>query len=391
MTLLRLVRRNLGAHPARAALLFAFAALTVFLFVFLRSILTTLDEAVRAAPSDLVFVQSGVGMLAELPTSYRAAIEQIEGVESVCRSSWFGGIYRDPSNAFPSLATDLDAFLGMYRELEVPDDQRRALLEDRRGCVIGRRLADRFGLRLGDTIPLLGTLYPLPDGRAWEFVVRAIYRSNDPAFPETLHLFHWSYLDDTRRTIPSAEESAGLVNVFMVKVVHGRDIAAVSAAIDARYARGPQRTLTQTEQAHREGEIAMLGEIPAYLGLVSGTALVAMLLAVINAMGISARERRPQAGLLQALGFADHVSGRLLLVESLLVVGLGGVLGVVLGMACVPAWRALLGDTLSTYAVRQDTVLYGCAVSAGIAFLGGLPPAIRIARTRALDVLRQEG
>jgi putative ABC transport system permease protein len=389
VSLLRLVRRNVGAHPARSALLAAFAALTLFLAVFLRSVLTTLDDVVRSASSNRLTVQSAVGLFAELPSSYRPEVEGLEGVASVARVSWFGGVYRDPSNAFPSIGVDLPEFLGMFPELQIPDDQRDALLSDPRGCLLGRALAERFGLEVGDPLPLLGTSHPLPGGAAWDFTVRAIYVSKDVAFPESLHAFSWATFDETRREADPLDPRS-TATFFFVRVEDGARAADVAAAIDARYENGPQRTQTQPEQAGRAERISLLGQIPTYLGLVGGTSLVAMLLAVVNAMGIAARERRADVGILKSLGFRDRAAVALVLLESLGVVGLGGAAGTAVAALSVPAWRRAFGEQLSAYSVRPETVVLGCAVSVLIALLGALPSALRLSRVRPVEVLRAE-
>jgi putative ABC transport system permease protein len=387
-----LVWRNVCARPVRSALLFGFVAISLFLFVFLRSVLTTLDDVIHAASPRRLTVQSGVGLFAELPTSYAETLRELDGVEDVCRTSWFGGVYRDPSQAFPSMAVDLEPFLRMYPEVRIAPEERTALLEDGRGCLIGRQLAERHGLALGSPLPLLGTLYPRPDGSAWDFVVRAIYRSEDPAFPETLHLFHWAYLDEARRDAAdlAGTDEASQVTAFLLLLESRRDSAVVAEEVDARYADGPQRTHTQTEAAHRAEEVAMLGDLPRYLRVVAGTALVAVLLAVVNAMAIAGRARAEQVGVLKALGFRDPAAARLVLLESLVVVGAGGAAGTLVAVVSESAWRHVLGATFSFYTVRVDTVVLAALASVAIALAGALPPALRLARARPLDVLRLE-
>lgn len=387
---LLLVRRNLGAHPVRSALLFAFGALSLFLCVFLRSVLTTLDDVIAGASPRRLMVQSGVGLFTELPTSYAESLVAVPGVASTCRTSWFGGTYRDGAEAFPSLAVDLEAFLRIYPELSITPAERAAVLADRRGCILGRHLAQRLHLGVGDRMPIFGTLYPRPDGGAWEFIVRAIYVSDDPAFPESIHLFHWIYLDEGRREIAADRDAGSSVSAFVVEMAPGHAASEVSAAIDARYDRGPQRTHTQTEAAHRAEEIAHLGSLPRYLEVVGWTALAAMLLAVINAMAIAGRERSAQIGVLKALGFGGRTAAGLVTLESLVVVGGGGAAGVGLALASQGWWRDLLGGSFSVYTVRTGTAVAGVLVAAAVAALGSLPPAIRLARARPLDVLRLE-
>ena len=109
-----------------------------------------------------------LGLVFNLPLSYKARIEGVEGVKRVSINAWFGGSLpaekeevdaedssstTDWSNFFPNLAVEPEPFLAMYPEYELPPDQFQAFLQDLRGCVIGRKLADKYGWEVSDTEP----------------------------------------------------------------------------------------------------------------------------------------------------------------------------------------------------------------------------------------------
>jgi putative ABC transport system permease protein len=392
VTLRRLVLRNLLRHPVRSGLLFGFALLSLFVGVFLRSIVTTLSEAVRHAATNRLTVQSAVSLFAEVPAIYRDAIAAIPGVESVNRWSWFAGTYRDPENFFPRMAVDMDVLFRQYPEVGVSEAERRAVLEDRRGCLIGIGLAKQYGFKLGDTIPIIGTLYTTSDGLPWEFTVRAIYRSLDPSFNDKIMFLHWEFLDEVRRTMPDivAGPMGPTVTLYMLKVAPGSDAVEVATAVDQRYAAGPTRTHTQTESAFRAERISSLGNVTTLLGWIGSAVLLAMLLSVANAMGIAASERSRDVGILKALGFPDGTASRILLFESLTVVGTGGVAGAALAWATAGTLRTALVGMLPSYAVLPRTVALGAVVALCLGFAGGLVPALRMARVSPLEVLRED-
>jgi putative ABC transport system permease protein len=392
VTLRRLVLRNLLRHPVRSGLLFGFALLSLFVGVFLRSIVTTLSEAVRHAATNRLTVQSAVSLFAEVPSSYRDGIASTPGVESVNRWSWFAGTYRDPSHFFPRMAVDMDVLFRQYPEIGVAEAERRAVLEDRRGCMVGSGLAEKYGFALGDTIPIIGTIYTTQDGRPWEFTVRAIYRSLDPSFNDKVMFLHWEFLDEVRRTMPDVAQGpmGPTVTLYMLKVAPGSDAVEVATAVDRRYAAGPTRTHTQTESAFRAERISALGNVTTLLGWIGSAVFLAMLLSVANAMGIAASERSREVGILKALGFPDGTASRILLLESLTVVGTGGVAGAVLAWATAPVVRRALVGMLPSYAVLPGTVALGAAVAAGLGLVGGIAPALRMARVSPLAVLRED-
>ncbi len=333
-------------------------------------------------------VQSGVGPMAELPSSYLDTIRELPGVASVARWSWFGGKLPGDDAFFACMAVDLEVALAQYPEFVLPPGQREAALADRRGVVVGAALARRRGWRLGDTVPVEGTLYPLDDGRAWELTVRGIYRSTDASLPEVVVFMHWEHLEETRRRLRYGALTAATVSAFSVRTAPGWRAADVCALVDARYAAGPVRTYTQTERMHRAEEVSMLTTMLGYLGFLGGVVVFATLLLVGNAMGITVAERRKEAGILRALGFPDHVVSRLVVLESVAVVGLGGSLGTALSVAVGPLVRRLL--TFGGYSVRPDTIALAVAVSLALGLVGSLAPAIRLGRVRPVEVFREE-
>jgi putative ABC transport system permease protein len=392
MTVGRLVARNLMRHPIRVALTLLFSLLALFLFAFLRSIVTTLDSAVSGAATDRVAVQSATSLYVALPIAYREKIAAIPGVESVQPWTWFGGLYRDRSGFFAQFGCDLEVLLHQYPEIEIVAGDRDALLHDRngKGCLIGRGLANKWGWKVGDTVPLMGTIYALEKNQAWEFTVQAIYASHRPNIDEKTMFFHWDHLFETAKTLRAYSGKGQLVSVYMVKVTKGTPPEEVIDAIDDKFSGGPQKTRTMTEAQFQAQFVSMLGSVPTLLSWIGGAVMFAILFSVVNTMGIAARERARDVGILKALGFRDAVPGRLLLLESMAVVGTGGLLGLGLAFLSVPMFRDLFGMNLPNYHVRPETAVVGAAIALAIGFLGGILPAVRMRMASAVAILREE-
>jgi putative ABC transport system permease protein len=388
-----LVWRNLLRHPARAALTFLFAALALFLFVFLRSTVTTLRAAVSQAASNRLATQSAVSLFVAMPQSYRARIAQVPGVESVGPWTWFGGWHKDDGEFWAQFAVDRALTFDQYPELVVPDDQRAALLADRQGAMIGVDLAREFDWEVGDRVAITSRIYGLP-GKAWEFNIRAVYRSTKPNLDEKTMFFSDEYFQDERDRFGAElglEASGQDVNVYMVKVADGHRSEDVGLAIDAVYENGPQKTRTQTEAAFQAQFVSMMGNIPVFLAWIGGAVLFAIFFSVLNTAQMASRERARDVGILKALGFSDGLAARLLLAEALLIVGAGGVVGTALGFATQSVFRRLFGTQIPNYFVEPATLAMGVGVALAIGFLGGLFPAMRLARLRPVQVFREEG
>ena len=394
MSVWKLVWRNVMRHPVRAGLTFTFSALALFLFAFLYSVITTLDAAQKLASSSRVAVQSAVSLFVYMPESYEGKIAAVEGVESVSPWNWFGGYYkdRDNLNEFGQFAVKLETHLTQYPEIEIDPEQAKELLADKQGCLLGRDTAKKFGWKVGDKIPLIGTIYSLGQDSAWDFHLAATYHSTKANLDDKTMFFHWSYLLEMRRKIRAQGYSMGdqEVGIFMVKTKPGHRAEDVITAIDSMFDAGPQRTRTQTEAAFQAQFVSMLGGLPMFLSAIGGAVLFAIFFSVLNTSGMAARERSRDVGILKALGFPDALAARLLLAESMLVVGAGGILGVALAFASVPALRGAFGILIPNYFVEQRTGLIGVGIALAIGFVGGLVPALRLSRLRTVDVLRSE-
>jgi putative ABC transport system permease protein len=390
VNLFTLVRRNVWRHPVRSGLTFLFATLALFLFVFLRSAVTTLESAAKAAATNRLAVQSAVSLFVYMPYSYRARIAQVEGVESVNMWNWFGGYYREPENFFAQFATDMAVNLEQFPEIEVPPDQVAALLEDRKGALVGRALAEKFGWEPGKRVQLMATIYALRP--TWEFDVRAVYRSTRPNIDEMTMFFHWDYLQEAREGFKASgfDVADQDVGVFMVKVKEGHEPVKVIEAIDRLFENGPQRVRTQTEAAFQAQFVSMFGGLPTFLAWIGGAVVFAIFFSVLNTAQMAARERARDVGVLKALGFRDALAGNLLLLESMLVVGVGGMLGVGLGWLSGPAFRGAFGFILPNYHVDPATLGAGVVLALAIGLVGGIVPALRLARLRPVTVLREE-
>ncbi|MCA9319394.1 MAG: ABC transporter permease [Planctomycetes bacterium] len=386
MSLLTLVRRNLLRHPVRSLLTVGAALVAMFLLVFLRSVVTTLDDAVNQVSADRIVTQSAVSLFINMPESYLVQIQDVQGVESVMRLQWFGGVYKDPENFFAQFAVDTELFLDQFEECVFVDGQPEDWVADRQGCIIGRALAEKHGLKIGDTVPLLGTIFVQPGLKAWEFNVRGIYRSTRANLDESTMWFHYDYLREALEN--GGAEGPGGVGVYYIKKQKGVPTSDVTKRVDALFELGPQRTLTQPESVFQASFVSMFGNLPDFLGWIGGAVLFALLLTIFNTMLISAAERIRDVGIMKALGFRDGTCARLYVLESMLLVALGGFTGIALAWFSVSSFRKSFGTSIPNYNVRVETVVFAAVLILVVGLVGGMIPAWKARKLEAAEALR---
>ncbi|MEW6072708.1 MAG: ABC transporter permease [Planctomycetota bacterium] len=383
--MLRLVLRNLLKHPLRSLLTVGSLVVALFLLCLLRSLVTALNAGVEAANAQRLIVQSAVSLFVDLPTSYQTKIEAVDGVASVAKWQWFGGYYQDPGNFFAQFAVDGAELFDMYPELEIVEGSQEGFLARRTSCVIGEGLVRDFGWKVGETIPIIGALFPGPGGEAWQFDVAAVYRPTRPNLDPRTLFFHWDYFAQTEREITGEEPKVG---VFVTRLAPGADATAVMATVDSLFANGPQRVQTTTEAEFNRQFVSMVGNLPRFIGAIGGGVLLAILLACVNTMLMAGREQTHDVGILKALGFTNASVLRLLLVQSFVLCGVGGGLGILLAISSAAGIAATMGQYFPGYEVRTATILLAAAVTIGIGFLAGIFPAWQAGRRSPVEDLR---
>lgn len=382
----RLVFKNLLKHPLRIFLTVASITIAIFLLCALRSLVVALDAGVREAASNRLIVQSKVSLFVYLPESYKAQLEKVEGVERVVRWNWFGGYYQDPSNFFAQFATDADALLDVYPEIEIVEGTPQEFLADQRACIIGKVTADKYGFKVGDTVPIIATLFPRADGAAWDFKVAALYRSKRKNVDENTLFFHTQYLDKSLETgEATGPQGAGL---FVLRTAPGVDQTAMMSEIDAMYENGPQVVQTTTEAEFQAQFVSMIGNVPLFVNSIGTGVMIAILLAALNTMLMSAREQTRDVGVLKALGFPDGTVFGLLMAQSLVMCGLGGAIGIGMAKLFEPGMAKFLGTMFPGYEVTESTLLLAVVVTLAIGLLAGLAPAIRAKSMHVIQALR---
>ncbi|HEX7370250.1 MAG TPA: ABC transporter permease, partial [Rhodanobacteraceae bacterium] len=135
------------------------------------------------------------GLSGQLPISLEQQIARVRGVTTVSKVTWFGGVYQDPKNFFPSEAVSGNIFDG-DSDVEIPPDQLKAFQTTRDGAVVGAALARKFHWKIGDRIPLKAVIWPQKDGSdAWSFQLVGLFHATDPSKKgdEQVMFIRWDY------------------------------------------------------------------------------------------------------------------------------------------------------------------------------------------------------
>ena len=379
MFLLRLILRNAFRHRLRTVLTLAGLAVAVLAYGMLQTVVHAWYAGAAAASATRLVTRSAISLAVWLPASYETRIRGVDGVKRVARSNWFGGIYQEPKNFFPQFAVS-DNYLDLYPEFVLPQAERTAWMRDRKGTLVGRQLADKFGFKVGDVLPIRGTIFP----GTWEFVIRGIFDGADPSKVTNHMLFHFDYLNETLRKQKRRTDFAG---VYIVSIDDIDNAAAIAVNIDAEFRNSLAETLTESEQAFQLGFVAMSDQIIAAIRIVSYVVILIILAVMANTMAMSARERTSEYATLKAIGFGPRFLALLIVGESLLICGLGGALGMALTLPAAAFFKNVAG-IFPIFSVSGATLLSQAACALAVALAAAIVPAARAGRVRIVDGLR---
>lgn len=383
--MLKLTWRNTLRHPLRAALTILGMAVAVLAFCLLRTVVGAWYAGVDAASPVRLVTRNAVSLMFPLPLAYLPKVQAVPGIVRVAYAYWFEGVYIDKKNFFPQFAASLPSYLDAYPEYQMPEEQKLALIQDRRGAVAGRKLAARFGWRVGDAIVLKGTYFP----GEYRLVLRAIYSGQYPNSDETLLFFHWDYLNETLKKI--APDMADKVGWYLVQVARPDLAIPVAVKIDASFKNSLAETLTETEAAFNLGFVEMSSAILVAIRMVSWVIIGVILGVLANTMAMNARERLGEYAALKTMGFrARHLAG-LIMGESLGLALVGGILGLALTFPAVRVFPPEVTQYFPALAVSRMTALIGLAVALAVGVLAGIIPAWQAARVQIATALRKVG
>lgn len=371
MLLLKLLLKNAFRQRLRAILTIMATTISILAFGFLRTIVDAWYSGVEVSSPKRLVTRNAISLTTPLPISYKEKIEKVRGVKLVSYGNWFGGIYISEKNFFPNFAVEAHTYLELYPEYIISPEEKKAFLKDRKGCVAGRKVAEEFGWRPGDTIVLKGTVFP----GEWEFTLRAIYKGATPNIDETLLFFHFDYLNERLKKI--YPQRADHVGFFLVGIDDPRRAAEVSLEIDRLFKNSLAETFTETEKAFQLGFVAMTEAILITIKFISYVIIIIILAVVANTMAMNVRERLSEYATMKTLGFSwPHIS-ILVFGESLVITTSGAIIGIILTFPAAEVFVDAMGTLLPVFNITEKTILLDFLISAGVGISAGILPAWR--------------
>lgn len=382
MFLLKLLLRNAFRHRLRTGLTILGLVVAITAFGLLRTLINAWYAGVEASSSTRLVTRSAISLTFALPLSYAPRIKAVDGVTTVSWANWFGGIYQSEKNFFPQFAVEPASYLQLYPEYVLKPEEKEAFIRDRQGAVVGRKLAAQYGWKIGDPIPLRGTIYP----GTWTFTLRGIWTGAEAKTDENQMLVHYELVNESiKQRFPGRGDSTG---AFIVGIDQPANAALISQHIDAEFRNSLAETLSETEAAFQLSFVSMSDAILAAIQAVSFIIIVIIMAVMANTMTMTARERLSEYATLKALGFPPRFVVALLFGESLLIAVIGGALGLLATFPAVAGIAHALGSFLPAFHITTLTMGLQIGAALLVGTVAAAWPAWRMSHIDIVSGLR---
>jgi putative ABC transport system permease protein len=337
----------------------------------------TPDQALR------LVTRNRVSLANPLPLSYQQQIKQVPGVKEVMISQWFGGTYkdaRDPANFFARFAVEADKFATVNPDYKTTDGEMQAFVNDRTGCIIGRKTALRHNLKLGDRVTLTGDIFPI----TLELTLRGIY---DCKLDNESLFFHYKYLNESVGTTSNYRDVAG---IYSIRMERAEDANIISKTIDDKFRNSTAQTKTETEQAFQLSFLAFLGNVKLMLLSVCAAVTFTILLVTGNTMAMAVRERAREVGVLKTLGFTNGIVLWLMVGEAIAIGLIGGLIGLGLtkGLIMLLSGAPATFVNFSTVTIQPSVIIICMLVAGMVGLVSSIIPALAASRRSIVEALK---
>lgn len=377
MTFPRFVVRNVLRNKRRATLTVLSIGFSFFLLQILLTFMDVLLNPVVEEDSALrLVVRRSTSLTDMMPMSYKDKIKKIPGVEYVVPMQWVNGIYREQANFFANFAVEPEHLFDVYPEQAVAPEHLKTFLTDKKSAIAGLDLMNRFGWKVGDTITLMGTIFPVD----LELTIVGAYSSDRY---QNMFYFRYDYFSE-------ALGGFNQIGCFMVKARSADLVPQIADQIDVLFRNSAAETKTETEKAFVLGFMSMLGNVKAIIGSVALVVVFTMMLVSVSTMSMAIRERLREVAILRAIGYSRGWVFTLILSEALFLSGLG----VALGIGLAELFRFVDMDHMTRSFIDRyapNTSVYATVIAAGVAIglLSGIIPGVKAVRMGILAGMRR--
>ena len=380
MKYIPLVWAAIMRKPARAVLTLLSVTVAFMLFGLTIGLNATFDAVLASAKDNRIYTNMRFyNGTAGMPISLARQIAQIPGVDEVTYVNFIPAYISDPKNRVFIVMVS-DNARKMFADRPITDAQWDLLHGERDGVLVSQWQADRWHLKVGDTLTVISPQTKKTDGTTtWTFKVLAIV--GDIAYNTNGYIWgNYDYLD---KALPLAKQSQSME--IETQTSDAGRTADIAQQIDQTFANSPNSTQSITEKAALDISNSGL-DIATVDREIALAGMFMVLFLTANGIAQAVRERFAEFATLKTIGFSDTGVIWLVFAEAAIPCFLGAVIGVGLSMVLASLTPHLVPPSMGAPPLPRVTsmVVVWAALSAMIVALAS--SALPAMRLRQMDI-----
>jgi putative ABC transport system permease protein len=382
MKYLPFIYKNIFRNKRRTFLIFVSLSFALFLFVFLFTILASMNKVMyRPSIVNNILAYSKNFDLnhPDLPESY---IDKIKALPHVADANPCLQVltYFEKStktvNVWGIIPDKLNEIMDITR---VDGLDLNGLSNEKTAALVGYYLMEEYNWKIGDRVILKSGA--LKEGI--QFTIKGIVHG----LSNTSYIV---YLNS--RYLQDILDSQGRVSFIYIKVDDPSFIPEICSKIESLFRNYTVEVTTITQRSFLDSIVDKIKAILIAFRLIAWIAIISTFLLVANCITISIRERTTEIGVLRVLGFSRAKISTLVLAESILVAACGGTAGALLAYLLPTIYHITIPATVPLHVYPNSSlVVYGLFISILIGFFGGIFPSLSSVLMKPSDAIRDIG
>jgi putative ABC transport system permease protein len=269
----------------------------------------------------------------------------------------------------------------VFPEYGMTDEAARRWLAERDSVIVGSAIAERYGWKPGDVVPLMSNIYTSLNGsRVWHVRIAGIYHA--PRTENVSVFMHYEFFNG------SHTYARDVIGWIVTRAVDAKRVNEVGRAIDKAFENSSAETTTTTESLEAEAMAAQFGSISALISGIAAAVFIIMLLITVNTMSQAIRERTREIGILKTLGFPAHEITLLIVTETVVLVSLGALAGLALSNLGAQMLSSAVQQYFPFLYVPAHAWWQGAAVAVAVGLISAAMPCLYAQRLTITDSLR---
>lgn len=382
MKFIPLIYKNILRNKRRTLLTFLSLTFSIFLFVFLFTILSSMHKVMyRSSVLHNILTASKSFDIKhhDYPVSYTPKIKSIPHVKDAMPWLMSYCYFEKPTslvNVWGIISEKVKGFIEIAR---IEGTTLAEFSKERRAALVGISYIEKYGWEIGDQV----IVKTRGKGTEIPFIIKGVVYGLSSA-RSTIYL-NLPYLQDLI-------DNQGRASGVYIKADDPSFIPEICRKVESMFRNYPVEIVAIPHKSFMDSIVNIIKAILIAFKLIGWITIISTFLLVANGIALSIRERTAEIGVMRVLGFSRGKILTLILCESVLLTLSGGILGAFIAFAIPSLHHLTIPADIQLHVIPDGhLVVWGIFAAILIGLLGGALPALNSVLMKPGDAIKSTG